>query len=210
VIPALQLDLQRIYAEQLEKALIFRQMFSQVNDAWGRTQDRNQAADLGWFLQDGYVAHQCLAVRKMMDPNPKSVSLLNVLEELKKPANLTIISRAAFCQKYPIQLQRPDIAERDFNSITDGDPELTDTRIDTHISDLNAATTPVKNLVNKVVAHTNRKPSPTVTFGDLNNAIDALHDMFNRYSLLLDGHPIDDGYISRSFDISDDIAKIWP
>lgn len=205
--------LDKIEGRQFGRLIIHRRIFCQLSSAWERHTGTYQAAELHWFMYDGYVAFASLAIRRMMDSDKSSVSLWNLMTELKKPEYLSLVSRESFLAMYGDMrnFTAYQLRKRAYELVTDGG-DLTATRIDEHLLILKSATDPVRHLVNKAIAHSDDKIHPQTTHGEINFAIDTIAVFLEKYSWLLRGHGIQENVakVENGYDVTEHIAKIWP
>lgn len=71
---------------------------------------------------------------------------------------------------------------------------------------------PARRLVNKTVAHStrDRRKIGRPTFKDLDDAIDALENKYQLYSLLINGNYRNPLTFEANYCVQDDLKKIWP
>jgi hypothetical protein len=137
------------------------------------------------FLADTYGATQAIAVRRQAEVDPRVVSLGVLLHEIAgDPERL---SREWYLSHYDSYARRdrgePEWVERFGGEIGDHvDPDL----VRSDLEELRRGTARTKDLVDKHLAHTDKKPiaSPP-TFAELHSAIDAINLQFEKYVLLL-------------------------
>jgi AbiU2 len=137
------------------------------------------------FLADTYGATQAIAVRRQAEVDVRVISLGVLLHEIAgDPERL---SRERFLSQYD-SIDRstrgePVWAERFGGTIGKHvDPDL----VRADLEELRKGTARTKDLVDKHLAHTDKKPlaNPT-TFAELHDAIDAINAQFEKYVLLL-------------------------
>jgi len=165
-------------------------------------------------MHDGYIAFASSAVRRMTDSHKDSVSLWNLLTDLKKPECLSLLSRDSFfalysdLRHYGVHLTLNQVYSR----ISDGECDLTVLTIDEHLSKLKAATDPVRHLVNKAIAHSDNKVFPQTTYQEIDAAIETAAWIIDMYSWLLRGRGIQEDLakVQNDSDVREHIAKIWP
>jgi hypothetical protein len=136
------------------------------------------------FLADTYGATQAIAVRRQAEVDPRVISLGSLLSEIAgDPERL---SRERFLSEYDSIDRRR--GEREWNEKFAGtvgehiDPKI----VQGDLAELATGTRTTKDLVDKHLAHTDKKPlSNAPTFEELHAAIDAINTQFEKYVLLL-------------------------
>jgi hypothetical protein len=206
--------LHRIENDQLQGLLINRHIFHQFRDCVAPHAGSGRAAELASWMAQNYVAFAATAIRRMVEPPKpgwKSVSLIILLTELA--ANDTLLTRHQFSGLYKNSVARL-FADRDFATVTGSKTatSLSATRIKRDIRALKAASTKIKKLVDKVVAHTeeDRRKVPSVRFGQIDRAINLLEAAFKRYRLFLTGIGSNAFLPLHDFDVVEDLRRIWP
>lgn len=216
MIPELKTELDEVYSKQLDKLLIFQHFFKQLTSSLPLAEQHSglggdyddQADDLKWFLYDGYIAHNCLAVRKMIDKDKQSYSLRRVLEKLK--GQVSAVTREAFRRHYADGGIPADLADRDYGVITNKQPQLTEAIIEADIGALEKIAEPVKRVVDKAIAHTEKNYANDTTHGQIDQAIDVLKATYNRYALLLGSYLARDDEIAELNSIELPLARVFP
>jgi hypothetical protein len=199
-------NLNAVFELQLQDVLRNRLIFARLVDAWTRGPARTGASDLQGFMWQGYLAFASTTVRRMVDQDPRSVSLHNFLKALRDSQTFRLISRAEFASRYANERIKRKLSDRHYDKVTGGASELTATIVDRDIAEIRNAAQRVRRFVNTVVAHSNRVPDPA-TLDDLNRAIDTLAAVYDRYALAL-GLMRTDGLAEVEIDA--ELEKLWP
>jgi hypothetical protein len=209
----LKKELDEVFNRQLLDLLRNRHIFLQLDEAWKRNVGESVAIELQGFMWQVYLAFACAAVRRMLDQDPRSVSLWYLLKRLKEPATLALVCRAEFRKGYTNDLIRRKRADADYDTVTGGQPELTAAIIDQDIDDIKDAAKPIRDLVDTAIAHSDRAEKLGATLNHLDAAIEKMAEVYDRYALLLGvllgGGIMRPGGIALD-DVTADIAKIWP
>ncbi|MCC6125549.1 MAG: hypothetical protein IT426_11345 [Pirellulales bacterium] len=226
--------LDRIRKEQLFDLLINQHIFKQLGQCTAAYVGTHQGAKLAEWMKQGYIAFSGTTVRRMLEKPPEpakaifcnncgnqinkrtqkpneSISLVILMQDIKEHAS--VITREMFKERFKKD-PLGTIADREFNKITRSKtakvllPEI----VDSDIKELEEVAKPVRNLVNKVIAHTERDCSKVgkLNFKQLNDAIDALANAYKRYSILVRGSYPNPLVPLDNFDVLDDLKKIWP
>jgi hypothetical protein len=155
------------------------------------------------FVASCYVAYAVMAVRRQVRRRRDSVSLVKLLKEIEDHPD--VMSRTRFTDMYPVGLPRDILATADYDRFADrngnqvspevvrqdrlklGDHEKSEPQQDR--DRLESAVKRVIMLADKRVAHLDyTKPiDPVPTYADLDEAIDTLGSVFNKYNVLLTG-----------------------
>jgi len=136
------------------------------------------------YLGDWYATTQASAVRRQADPSPRVISLTVLLTEIRDDP--TRLSREWFLAHYDTLDRR--YGEEEFDEHFAGkvgthiDPEI----VAADLHSLIESAERVREHVDKLVAHTDRRPPETpLTFDELNAAIEGMTHLFEKYTLLL-------------------------
>lgn len=210
--------LERIENEQIRDLLVSRHIFQHLQECLLPHVGTYRGADLSEWMVQNYVAFASTAIRRMIErprkhPDRKwrSISLVILLEDLA--ANDVVLTRERYCKLYK-NPKTSGHADSHFNTISRNKKasHVTAARIRRDIKAIEVACAPVERLVNKVVAHTetDRRKVGKVKFGEINNAIEVLEEIFQRYSLLINGRVCRPTVPFDSINVKLDLKKIWP
>lgn len=137
------------------------------------------------FLADTYAATQAIAVRRQAEVDPRVISLGVLLHEIAD--NPERLSRERFLSHYDSIARRkwgePVWTEKFGGEVGHHvDPDV----VKADLGELGRGTARTKDLVDKHLAHADRKPlANPPTFADLHGAIDSINAQFEKYVLLL-------------------------
>ncbi len=134
------------------------------------------------WLNQMYAMTAVMAVRRQADKDDNSLSLLNLLKEIK--ADHQEISRGWFVAQYPLDMERT--ANYVFDTFGPrGAMCVSAVTVEEDISLLTDITEGVRKFVNKRVAHISKTTNPGATWGQLDAAIDIVGELVKKYRLLL-------------------------
>jgi hypothetical protein len=136
------------------------------------------------FLADTYAATQAIAVRRQAEVDTRVISLGTLLDEIADDPQR--LSRERFLSHYDSYDRAQGEAEwneRFAGNVGDHvDPDL----VRADLEELRSGTEKTKDLVDKHLAHTDKKPLKNPpTFEELHEAIDTINEQFQRYVLLI-------------------------
>jgi AbiU2 len=134
-----------------------------------------------------YAAAQTIAVRRHVDRDPRSVTMIRLLSAIRDSPE--VLSRQRLVSRYPWGIQH--LGDRQFDDWAGSDATHVDlAMVTTDIDKLIASTESIQHYVNKHIAHLDEKrvSAAVPTFDDLDNAIDTLFELFRKYALMLTGH----------------------
>ena len=211
--------LRKIERKQYRTLIENRAFFRQCNEVWAPHTGSYTGADLAGWIIDAYVAYTGAWIRKMAEEpdGSRKYSLVILLRDVANHAQH--ITRSRFESLYLSKDNRTatdhlrrlwiDMADRDFDVYAgDGISAMTRSVVEQDIAEITAVVAPVKALVDKVIAHTDKKPPVApCTFGAIMTAIDVLESKFRRYYMLILGRQ---PTIFETIDVADDLRKIWP
>ena len=139
-----------------------------------------------WFLRQYSVAASA-AVRRQVDRRRDTVSLIRLLEDLARSASS--ITRAWFVGSYPEEMRRDGIPDEAFDRWSGAEGGHVDpTRLRQHCDRLTVVCSPLKEYVDKRIAHRSQEGEdslPKAKWDELNRAIDTLDQIICELILLL-------------------------
>ncbi len=154
-------------------------------------QDRycaDDAYDFARWCAYNYVESITIRLRRQVDTNTKSVSLVRLLTDIERQA--ARISRTWFISHYPDRLVQDGVADTDFNAWAKPGDTHADPGIATqHCRELSDAYEAVRVFANKRVAHHDRRADskiPIPEWGELDRAIDVLEEKTIACKLLIE------------------------
>jgi hypothetical protein len=179
--------LDAVYAEIIELHAN-REIWQFFNDTLGNAKHGQITHDA---LARWYVDAQAACVRRQYTDSD-ALSLGRLLRSLR--ANAQVVTRERFRSLWP-QLTEPggdphgnwsDWADKGFDSwALDGGSTLDPSIVDADIEHLATMTQKISRWADENVAHNGRKKSVSVTFGELDAAIEALGELLKKYYGLL-------------------------
>jgi hypothetical protein len=139
------------------------------------------------WMRDNYVVAECMAIRRMLDVDERSVSLGRLLREIELRPEL--VSKAAYIEVVKDKIG-PGEAVRSFHKLLgESRDHITAELVASDIARLEAAETNIRKLVNKRFAHAS--PFTTVpnfeVFTEMEMAIDEIDQITVKYDSLIYG-----------------------
>jgi len=131
-----------------------------------------------------YASHAAIGVRRLLDKNDRTYSLLLLLAKIEK--NPQIITRRSFVLRYSPSDR--DIAMSDFDHLAgSGVKSLPHNVVRADLDKLFAISYRIRAIVNKVIAHHQRKARglPKITWQEIHDAIEQIAQMCDRYHRIL-------------------------
>jgi len=189
--------------EDIEQLYEFRRIYKDTREIISKNPAVQAPSLYHDFVDSCYVAYAVMAIRRQARCRKDSVSLVRLLKEIEKRP--CIMSRQRFVAMYPEGPARNWLAGPDYDRFSDKDGNQVSSEVvrqDRHkLGDndelgsrqdrerLGSAYDRVIMLANKRVAHLDyTEPiDPVPTYADLDDAINALGSVFNKYSVLLTG-----------------------
>ena len=190
---------------------VFRRL---VETFEGSPELRTKWTPLHTFIFAGYTAQACLSIRRLMDKgsHKQSFSLANVVDRLAE--HPTLITRKDYVARWSDRRVRlPDntpcdvaaratetlaeeiqsLASKEFDRFAcPTENSISAKRLMVRFSDVKAKCDRVLTYVDKRLAHYDREKPADPTWGDLDDAIDAVGELFKHISLLVTGSALDD------------------
>lgn len=159
---------------------IFRKSMEAVDNG-GVVKNSNEV--YRWAIRV-YSTHAAIGLRRLLDSDDRTYSILLLLSKIEK--NPQAITRRSFVLRYP-RSQR-DRAMLDFDDIAGLNAKsLSHQIVETDLKKLHEISKRVRPIVDKVIAHRERKPKKLTrpTWQELHEAIDQVIQMCGRYNLIL-------------------------
>jgi len=209
--------LDRIFHDQLADLLVNRHHFHTLRECVQPYQGSEDGAELCRWIVQGYLAFATTAIRRTVDRDRRSISFLNLLDDVLANHTILTIERHRRMYKRAFPKSRSHVAvsaaERAFAQITKNKRArvMSVKRIERDIRTLERASRIVRRYVNKVIAHTekDRRRIGKIKHGHIDKAIDTLAELFKRYSLLIKGR-CSEPLVPDEIDVAEDLQKVWP
>jgi hypothetical protein len=131
-----------------------------------------------------YASHAAIGIRRLLDRGDRTYSLLLLLSKIDK--NPQVITRRSFVLRY--SPSERDIAMSDFDDLAGaGVKSLPQNVVRADLDKLFAISDRIRPIVNKVIAHHQRKPRGLTkpTWQEIHDAIDQIAQMCDRYHRIL-------------------------
>lgn len=161
-----------------------------------------------WAIR-AYGTHGAVGIRRILDNDDKTYSLLLLLRKIER--NPQVITRRSFKLRYSIL--NKELADGDFDDIAGrGAKYLPRSVVRADLQKIEAVSNKIKPVVNKVIAHRERKPKglSRVTCQQLHDAICEIDRMCIRYCLILNQESVASMLPTVSASLADsDIRRVW-
>lgn len=162
-----------------------------------------------WLMRTN-ATHLAMGVRRLLDRQPKTYSLLHVVRSIH--AMPQVITRRSFVGRYSRATK--ELGEADFDNLAgDGVDHLPQSVVASDLRSLEDLASDVRPVVDKVIAHSERIRGRVagVTWNTLHEAVRVLDQMAVRYDLILRQN----GWAGNSvapadmFDLDGDLDHAW-
>jgi hypothetical protein len=133
-----------------------------------------------------YAAAQAVAVRRQVDHDSHSVTMIRLLEEIRD--NTEVLSRQRYVAMFPWGMQH--LGDSQFNDWAETSGSCVEAAFVTKdIDTLVGVTDTIRKYVNRHIAHLDERRSRITipSFNDLDVAIDLLFELFRKYNVVLTG-----------------------
>lgn len=144
------------------------------------------------FLKESYVALMVSAVCRQTDTDPRSSSLINLLNTLLKPRVSEVLTKDWYCKQYHRDNDimpgfMEGIGKGDFEEHFGSGEHLDTSTVQDDLDELMERTKEIKRYRNKRIAHRDRNNKLVfdVNFNDLDEAIETVRKITSKYYLLL-------------------------
>jgi hypothetical protein len=137
------------------------------------------------WMQFAYFRSQAMAIRRLVDWDPRSVSLIKLIEEIIDHPE--VLTRRRFVGLYSKPLRTHDFAHRHFETIARPGASMVDRRvIQRHRRDVLRAQRRLRRFVNKYVAHRAKRPMRRLpTYADFDQCVDVIEGLGKAFSFIL-------------------------
>jgi hypothetical protein len=159
-----------------------RETYNEYREIVLANPDLDKSAEFFHLVDRMYLSHVLTAIRTFDDTDFRSHSLFNLLEEIRN--NVAQLSKAWFVGRF----KRRPIGERQFTQHWSGNAHVSAQRVADDLRMLTKLCRRVRTVVNKHLAHNaRRRQKISLTYGELNEAIDGIFQLVSRYSALITG-----------------------
>jgi histidinol-phosphate aminotransferase len=140
------------------------------------------------LIQNMYLSHILVALRRFDDRDVRSDSLRNLIAELREHRD--IVTKEWFVGQYAQELT--EYGERAWARFSGVRASLCERVLKNDLAALSDACSNIRSIVNKHIAHSDRQqPLLQVSHPEINQAVDVVCDLVARYYLLLDATDLD-------------------
>lgn len=175
--------IEKIYDETVT-LFSYRSFYRGVSEM---TQNNSNIPPSSFFdaLGSWYATTQAIAVRRQTDLDKKAVSVARLLSSMA--ANPTVMTRARFASLFGDEGHWQQHAKEQFDKYAgEGADAIASDRYQSDLDDFLAVAQPIKDYVDRMVAHNDqRELTDLPTYADLNAAIDLSEQLLNKYMVLL-------------------------
>lgn len=194
--------------DQITNLLWQRLIYSELREIVRNNPRINEPGDFFFWLSVWYSSSMAVAVRRLADKHPDSVSYRKLLEGIKDHPH--VISRTRFTKRFVDGIYREFQADLDLdNHIGPGREHIDPAFVTKEISELETKTVKLKHYVDTRVAHHDRKEVKSVpTHHDLDDAIDFLWSLHQRYYPIFRSWPFGD-FPSFGYDWKEVFRCAW-
>ena len=181
----------RVIHTDVRSLLLSRQVFWEIQKIVGANAKLQEQPGLfNQWLATNYVVAATVGIRRQLDRDSRSVSLVRLLTEVEVTIEErpNILSRANFVKNYRPELR--ETAERHYDKLVGAEQQRADVtfvRCDLARFCAAAATETVREFVNKRAAHWDEAADPKVKLGEVDTALDILSGLVDKYARLLTG-----------------------
>jgi len=184
------LDAMRIIWEEAVELLDYRLVYRRIQDMIRRNPRLPNDSLVYKWINASYAYSTSMAVRRLVDPSRGTISLRRLLEQIaNRPTGIT---RAWFVgtsdrSKEALPVQDWSSADREFDELTGTrDPYASAAVVKADFDKLWQAGETIQQYTHEYLAHRSARPTTwLVTYGNLNEAIDAITQIADRYARLL-------------------------
>jgi hypothetical protein len=189
------IDLLKIWAEwlgiickEVRSLLVARELFWEIQAIIAANPKVQTHGLFNNWMATNYAVATAVGIRRQLDTDRRSVSFERLLREIEKmtTSGPSVLSRESFLENYRPELRPAGDAE--FNRLVGPNAKQVEplaVRRDLEL--LMAATEKVKHYVNKRIAHRDEGVEPAPNLGDLDDSLNALKSLVDKYCRLVTG-----------------------
>ena len=164
--------------------LISGHIFNEVRDIASSNPATHDPNDFFAWLAENYASSAALGVRRLMDHDRRSLSILRFLEDIL--ANVSVVTRDAYIAMY--RPEHRDLAHRHFSTLVGGKHKtLPPSVVRRDLRLMKRAERRIRTFVNKRLAHlelrTRRRRLPK--YGELSQTVQLMESVLLKYRRLL-------------------------
>jgi hypothetical protein len=182
-------DIDRIYKETVyafRNRLVFREVLSIARN---NERLRNEAGFFFDWLRGVYGRDQAVAVRREADDSLDAINLVQLMRQMTKRPE--VMSRARYKAHFPADtVINAEMQDRQFNDLAGGADLISKAVIGEDRKRLIARCEPVVTYVSKMVAHRTPATGIALTIAQIDEALDAIEEVFQKYYVMLTGRSL--------------------
>ncbi len=134
------------------------------------------------LVEDMYISHALIGIRKFDDRDPQSHSMYNLIAEII--IHHDQITKSWFVGQYDPELRQN--AEKNYDRDWGSGPQPDKEKLRDDLCSLVISCSKIREICNKYIAHIDREqPRLGVTYSEIDKAIDVIYGLSERYYLLL-------------------------
>lgn len=163
---------------------------------------------VGW-VRNNYLNSQAVALRRIVDRDTRSISLLRLMKLLQ--ASPDTVSQSSLRKLFSIKRLPFRWADVSWRKLVGNTPHLPSATIARDIRDLERAFSKVQRLVNKRIAHAGAKGAlrKLPQFKDVDHALALANRLLMKYNTLLTGDGLASANATPSYDWRDALTVAW-
>ena len=167
----------------ITELVVHRHVYREVYEIINANPGLQVASSFYDWMRLAYVNQMAVGVRRLTDPDRRSISLVRLMDEIEQDPE--VISRRRFVGLYSPHLRRK--GHRDFDRIAGpGAPHVNPAIIRRQRRGLLRAEWRLRLFVNRHVAHRSRHPLRRLpSYAELNACVDLLEQLMKDYTLML-------------------------
>lgn len=208
------IDLKNKYFDEIEKINNFyfnilqtRLIYEKLKEILLQNKKIDDSNVFFWWLKQNYVYSLIIQIVKLIDYDKDSVSLLNLMNKLLKSRYISEDQYLKTFKVHPTQ-ETDDSIKKEFNNLINKNNACCPVEmiiIDKEI--IEEKCKKIRKYRNKIIAHNcKRQKDLKLTIGDIDDTIEFLKELINKYKLLITGNKY--AHIEPDFYNFDSIFKI--
>jgi len=172
---------------QIEHELVSLLGSRQIYKSYGEIVTGNEAVQKGgplfhnWIV-DNYVTYVAMAIRRQADTDSDSVSLARLISDIRDhPESMTRVAHVAFYENFIVE----GYGDRAFTANAGPGDYIDPTIAEKDLEELREVSLSVSQLASRTIAHKSTRQVPELTFNDIDECIEVIKKIAQKYILLL-------------------------
>jgi hypothetical protein len=198
----------KVAHDDIQQLVINRNIFWEVQRMIKVNNELHKPSSFYMYLGDMYVAYVTIGIRRQIKVSRQSISFARLLTELADTPS--ILSREYYTSLYRGSTIE-HLADKGFDKFSGSNRSyISPVMVSSDLERLNRAAFKVEEFADKRIAHHDRRnPNMLITFGEVDDCLDALDKMYVKYHQIFNGSSMDTLMPPHLYDWKEIFAVPW-